>query len=153
MASQGNYDHPSYLTRQVIGMGATTAGANGTSGTMSMISDMRIRKAAVTVRVAGTSSGAGNQVMLLCIGTSYQGYGTLGGTNTLSTNTTTATLGTCALGSSTANTVATFADMDARIVAGSILALKNGTDATGTAEVRMEAYLDPAATWTGPPGS
>lgn len=153
MSMQGSYDHPSYLTRQAVDMDTSTAGNAGTSGALSFVSDMRVRKASVTVRVAGTSSGAGHQAQLLYIGTSYQGYGTLGGTNTLSTNTTTATLGTLTLGSSTANTVLTFADLDARLVAGGVLAQKNGTDATGTYKIMLEAYLDPAATWTGPPGS
>lgn len=153
MPAQGNYDHPSYLTRQAVDMDVTTAGNAGTSAAVSFVSDMRLRSARVTVRVAGTSAGAGNSASLIYIGTSYQGYGTLGGTNTLSTNTTTATLGTVALGSSTANTSVAFADMNARLVAGGVLAIKNGTDATGTVKTMLEMYLDPAATWTGPPGS
>ena len=146
--AQGNYDHPSYLTRQQIAL-ASTAGNAGTSGYTSFVSDMRIRKAVTTVRAAGTSSGTGNQVQLIYIGTSLSGYATA----TLTTNTTTATLGSATLGSSAIGTVVTFADMDARLVAGGVLALKNGTDATGVAEVRCEMYLDPGATWTGPPGS
>lgn len=149
MAVQGNYDHPSYLTRQVIDLDVSLAGNAGTSGAQSFISDMRVRKAAVLVRVAGTSSGAGNSASLIYIGTSIQGYG---GTAT-TTTTTTATLGTVALGSSTANSVVNFADMDARLFAGGVLAQKNGTDATGTYKISIESYLDPAATWTGPPGS
>lgn len=153
MASQGNYDHPSYLTRQAVDLDVVLAGASGTSAAVSFISDMRLRAASATVRVAGTSSGSGAQANLIYIGTSYQGYGTLGGTNTLSTNTTTATLGSIALGSSTANTSIAFADMNARLVAGGVLAIKNGTDATATCKIMLEMYLDPAATWTGPPGS
>jgi hypothetical protein len=153
MATQGNYDHPSYLTRQYIDLDTATAGNAGTSGSVSFVSDVRVRAASVVVRVAGTSSGSGAQCNLIYIGTSYQGYSTLGGTNTLSTSTTTATLGSVALGSSTANTVVTFADMDARLVAGGVLAQKNGTDATSTYKVVVEYYLDPGATWTGPPGS
>lgn len=149
MASQGNYDHPSYLTRQAVDMDVTTAGANGTSATCSFISDMRVRKASVTVRVAGTSAAGGNAVNLIYIGTSVQGFtGTA-----LTTTTTTATLGTIALGSSAAGVVGTSSDMDALLKAGGVLALKNGTDATGTAKVMLEIYLDPSATWTGPPGS
>jgi hypothetical protein len=134
-------------------MDTSTAGNAGTSGGISFISDMRLRKAAVTVRTAGTSSGAGAQANLIYIGTSYTGYSTLGGTNTLTTNTTTATLGSVSLGSSTANTVLTFADMDARLVAGGVLAQKNGTDTTSVYKIMLELYLDPGATWTGPPGS
>lgn len=147
MPSQGNYDHPSYVTRQAILLDVTTAGANGTSATVSFVSDMRLRKALGTVRVAGTSSGAGNQVLVIYIGTSVQGYtGTA-----LTTTTTTATLGAIVLGSSAAGVVGTSTDMDAKLMAGGILALKNGTDATGTAKVMLEMNLDPSATWTGPP--
>src|ERR1700761_1717552 len=146
MPSQGNYDHPSYLCRQACDMDVTLAGANGTSASVSFISDMRLRKAAATVRVAGTSSGAGNQLLFIYIGTSVQGFtGTA-----LTTTTTTATLGSIVFGSSTANTVGTSTDMDARLVAGGVLAIKNGTDATGTAKVMLEINLDPGATWTGP---
>ena len=130
---------------------ATTAGASGTSAAVTFISDMRLRKSSCYVKVAGTSSGSGNQVSIIYIGTSYTGYGTVAGTNTLSTSTTTATLYTFVLGSSTAGTVTTSTDINARLVAGGILALKNGTDATGTAKLMMEMNLDPGATWTGPP--
>lgn len=152
MAAQGNYDHPSYLTRQAIGLGVTTAGASGTSAGRSFISDMRLRKASACVRVAGTSAAGGNAVSILCVGTYLSGYATgLIGT-ALTTNTGTNTLATIALGSSTAYSVTTSTDMDVNIKAGAVLLLKNGTDATGTADITLEAYLDPSATWTGPPG-
>lgn len=152
MPAQGNYDHPSYLTRQQIGLGVSTAGASGTSGGRAFISDMRIRKAVACVRGVGTSSGAGNGVSILCIGTYVTGYATgLIGT-ALTTTTGTNTLATIALGSSAAFATATSSDMDVKIVAGSVLLYKNGTDATGTADVTVEAYLDSGATWTGPPG-
>ena len=147
--AQGNYDHPSYLTRQTIGLGVSTAGASDTSGGRSFISDMRVRKMSVTVRTAGTSSGAGNSANVLCIGTMVTGFGTGAGFS-LTTSTGTNTVGTVALGSTTALTVTTSTDMNTRIMAGSILALKNGTDATGVYDVTLEAYLDAEATWTGP---
>ena len=144
----GSYDHPSYLTRQVISL-VNTAGNAGTSGYKSFISDMRIRKASVTVRTAGTSSGAGNQALLMCIGTYISGFGTGAGT-ALTTTTGTNTIGTLGnLGSSVAGIVGTSSDFNVRIVAGSVLALKNGTDATGVYDVSLEAYLDPEASWTG----
>jgi hypothetical protein len=153
MASQGNYDHPSYLTRQQLLLGASTAGANGTSGGKAFLSDMRIRKASAMVRVAGTSAAGGNACILLCIGTYMSGFSTgLIGT-ALTTNTGTNTLATIALGSSAAFATATSTDINVRIQAGSVLVFKNGTDATGTYDVTMESYLDPGATWTGPPGS
>lgn len=144
---QGNYDHPSYLTRQTFGLGLSTAGASGTSGGRSFISDMRVRKASVTVRTAGTSAAGGNAALICCLGTSITGYNLQ--PVVLTTNTTTATLGTIALGSSAALTVTTSTDMNALCRAGSVLFLKNGTDATGVFDVTLETYLDPGATWTG----
>jgi hypothetical protein len=143
------YDHPSYLTRQAIGLGVSTAGANGTSGGHSFISDMRIRKVSVVTRVAGTSSGAGNECNLLYIGTSITGFG-VGNPFTLTTATGTITIGSVALGSSTAYSVTTSSDFNTRLVAGGTVVYKNGTDATGTYDVIAEMYLDPEATWTGP---
>lgn len=144
----GSYDHPSYLTRQAISLTAS-AGANGTAGYKSFISDMRFRKGAVTVRTAGTSSGAGNQALLLCIGTYITGFGTGAGT-ALTTTTGTNTIGTLgAFGSSAAGIVGTSSDFNFRLVAGSVLAIKNGTDATGVVDCSMECYLDPEASWTG----
>jgi hypothetical protein len=146
--AQGNYDNPSYLTRQQINLGATTAGANATSGGFSFISDMRIRKASYTVRTAGTSSGAGNGVILLCVGTCITGF-TTGVGFTLTTNTGTTTIcAITALGSSTAQSVSVSTDCNTRIVAGSALYFKNGTDATGVAQVTVEAYIDPEGSWT-----
>lgn len=147
--AQGNYDHPSYVTRQWFPCDVTTAGANGTSATVSWPYNMRIRKAAATVRTAGTSAGAGNGVTFLYIGTAVTGFtGTA-----LTTSTTTATLGSVALGTSTAGSQVVSSDMDALLIAGGILALKNGTDATGVAKCVLEMYLDPGSQWTGPPGS
>lgn len=146
--AQGNYDHPSYLTRQAIGLGVSTAGANGTSGGRSFISDMRVRKAAVTVRTAGTSSGAGNSAILLYVGTMVTGFST-GAGFTLTTATGTNTIGTVALGSGAAYVVTTSSDFNTRLVAGGVILQKNGTDATGVYDVNLECYLDPGASWTG----
>jgi hypothetical protein len=146
--AQGNYDHPSYITRQQLQLGATTAGANGTSGGFGFVSDMRLRKAALTVRTAGTSAGAGNGVIFLCVGTAISGFGS-GAGFTLTTNTGTTTIqAITALGSSAAGSVVTTPDMNTTIKAGSVLYMKNGTDATGVAQVTVEAHLDPTATWT-----
>ena len=145
--AQGNYDHPSYITTQFMNLGVTTAGASGTSGGWGFSSDLRVRKFTADVRTAGTSATSGNSAILIYIGTSVSGYNLQ--PVVLTTNTTTATLGTLALGSSTANTVATSTDMNARLVAGGLLQLKNGTDATGVAAITLEYHLDPGATWTG----
>lgn len=150
--AEGNYDHPSYVTRQILEV-VSSAGAANISGYKGFISDLRLRKVAAVVRVAGTSSGTGNSANLIYVGTSYTGYGTLGGTNTLTTNTTTNTLCTFALGSSAAGAYSTSTDVNARLIAGGYLAIKNGTDATGTASLTLEINLDPGASWTGPPGA
>src|SRR5271168_2480929 len=148
MASQGNYDHPSYLTRQVNDLDVNTAGSAGVSAAASYVSNMRLRKAIDLVRVAGTSGTTGTARRLIYVGTSVQGFtGTA-----LTTTTTTATLGSVSVGTSAALTLTTYADMDALLYAGGYLAVQNGTDATGTGKTYLEMYLDPSATWTGPPG-
>lgn len=152
MPASGSYDHASYLTRQQIGLGITTAGNAGTSSGRAFVSDMRIRKGAACVRVAGTSSGAGNSVNVLCIGTMVTGFATgLLGT-ALTTSSGTNTVMTIALGSGAAYTVTTSTDCDTMIQAGSTLICKNGTDATGTADITLEMYLNPLSNFTGPPG-
>jgi hypothetical protein len=145
----GPYDDPSYLTRQAISL-TNAAGANGTSGYKSFISDMRFRKASVTVRTAGTSSGAGNQAILLAIGTYLTGYSTGAIGTGLTTTTGTNTVGVIStLGSSAAGAVTTSTDFNFTLLAGGVIALKNGTDATGVYDVTLEGYLNPLASWTG----
>lgn len=146
--ASGNYDHPSYLTRQTIDL-VSTAGANSTSGGRAFLSDMRLRKVAVNVRTAGTTTGAGNSMNLMVIGTYLTGYGTTT-PFTLTTNTGTNTITTLVLGTNLANTVSTSTDMNLTLLAGAVLAIKNGADATGVAAVTVEAYVNPGSTWTGP---
>lgn len=146
--ASGMYDHPSYLSRQTIGL-ASTAGAATTASQRAFISDMRLRKVAATVRVAGTTTGAGNSLNLMVIGTYLTGYGT-NTPFTLTTNTGTNTIATFVLGTNVANTVTTSTDMNLTLLAGSILAIKSGADATGVFSAEVEAYLNPLATWTGP---
>lgn len=141
----GPYDHPSYLTRQSITLGATTAGANGTSQTHTFPNQMRVRNVAAIVRTAGTSATTGNQVIVGVVGTCTQ-IGT-NGTNTIGTATT--TLGTIALGTSTALSTGTSGDLNTVLNAGAVLYLKNGTDATGVADVVGELHVDPSAVWVG----
>jgi hypothetical protein len=140
---QGNYDHPSYITRQIRGLGASTAGANGLSGGVAVVSDTRIRQAIATVRVAGTSASTGHQAILLCVGT------VVNAATGTATSTTTATLAAISLNTLTAYVTNTSSDINQIIKAGSVLLLKNGTDATGTYDVSLECYLDPQAVWTG----
>jgi hypothetical protein len=142
--AQGPYDHPSYLTRQKLSLGASTAGANGLSGGASWPWDMRLRVPYATVRVPGTSSTTGHQVIILAVGTTI----TAGGTSTV-TSTGTTTLQAIALNTLAAYTNGTGSDLNTTLKAGGTLVMKNGTDATGTYDAYIEGYLDPSATWTG----
>lgn len=128
--AQGNYDHPSYLTRQSWDYGPTTAGASGTSVRISYPWPVRFRRAVGIVQVAGT------------VGTNV---------STIIYNGTTA-LGTIIYGTNGNNIAAlgTSADMNATIPAGAIVSFVNGLDATATTTINIEAYLDPSATWAGP---
>ncbi len=128
---QGPYDHPSYLTRQQIVLGPTTAGAAGTSGHIAFNSPMRIRQVTACVAVAGT------------IGTNVAALIMANGTNIVS--------GTIAFGTA-GNTIAalgTSADLNYTLPVGQVLSVKNGADATATTRVVVEAYLDQAGSWTG----
>lgn len=147
MAS-GSYDHPSFLTRQSISMAQAASAASTVSNYTSFISDMRLRKASNTVRVAGTTTGAASGVQLIAIGTYVSGFGLT--PVVLTTNTGTNTLCLFTLGTNAIAAVSTSTDMNVRINQGCVLAVKNATDATVASEMRVEAYLDPQASWTGP---
>ncbi len=121
----GAYDHASFLTRQMIGLGPQAAGV-GTSARRAFPSDMRIRKVVGVVVIAGTQTTWNATVLN---GTSSIGSITFGGT---------AAIG--ALGTS--------ADCNATLTAGSILSVSTLLEATGVAQFTAEAHLDPAATWS-----
>lgn len=121
MAS-GGYDHPAFLSRLSVGV-TSTAGASGTSGQISFPSAMRLRNVAATVRTAGTSATTGNKVDIF-VGT--------------------ASVGTIALGTGTAGSNGTSGDLNTLVPVGTVIALKNGTDATGVAHVVMEMHIDPS---------
>lgn len=131
MASQGQYDHPSYLARQQLCIPPTTAAASGTSAHRVFNSAMRLRQAVGAVAVAGT---IGTNVAALIFG-----------------NGTVIPNGTIAYGTAgnTIGALSTSGDMNYTLAAGNVLAIKNGADATASVNVTIEAYLDPAATWTG----
>ena len=125
----GPYDHPSYLTRQMIPLGKSVAGANGTSCYKAFpTANMRIRNVAAVVVTAGTSATSGNKCILL------------NGTTSI---------GEIVLGTSAAGVIGTSGDINATITAGTTLSCKNGTDATGVYDVVAEMYIDPASGWTG----
>ncbi len=125
--AKGNYDHPAYLARLAVGV-TSTAGASGTSGQISFPSAMVLRNVAATVRTAGTSAGTGHKVDIF-VGT--------------------ASVGTIALNTLTAGQNGTSGDLNTLVPAGTTVALKNGTDATGVTHVVMEMHVDPTTgTWS-----
>lgn len=142
---QGNYDHPSYLTRQQISLAAVTAGASGTSAGRVFNSNMRLRAATAVVLTAGTI-GTNVSAIIQANGTGILQFGTA-----ITTSTGVVALGTCVYGTAgnTAFVTSTAADMNALLPAGTIVTIKNGADATAVTAVTLEAYLDPSATWTG----
>lgn len=125
---QGPYDHPSYLTRQALCLGLTTAGNGGTSLRKSFPNDMRIRNISATVQTAGTSASPGHA---------------------LTVRNGTTSIGLLALGTATQNGTVTSGDLNFTLPKGSVLNFLNGTDATGVADVVVEAHLDPAGNWVG----
>lgn len=125
---QGNYDHPSYLTRQQLQFGRTVAGAGGTSIRTTFPSAMRIRSVTCGVVTAGTVAGAAAGIVI-------QQDGTAKGTIGLSTN--------------IAGVFGTATGLNFTVPAGGTFAIVNGTDATFVGIVSAEAHLDPSTTWTG----
>lgn len=121
-----NYDHPAYLARQLT-VHLTTAGANGTSGAMVFPWDIDVHQVTATVVTAGTATG--NKVFLL------SGTSSIGGDITLST--------------STAGVTGTSGNVATKIPQGTLLSIKNGTDATGVFRVAIEYNIAPSATWLG----
>lgn len=130
MATQkGNYDHPSYITHQMICMGVTKAG-NGAIQQIGFPSTVRVRNIAAAVVTAGTTTGAASGLTIKN-GTSSVGF--------------------IGLSTSAAGVVATSGDLNTTIVAGSALSFTNGVDATVVATVTAELYLDPVlGTWNAP---
>lgn len=143
--AQGNYDHPSYLTRQMTALGKSVAGANGTSCIKVFPCKVRLRNVASVILTAGTSATSGNQTLLYMSGTGTT-Y-TAAGVGTQVTGTT--SLGVIVNGTGVANTTGTSGDLNVTLNQGAIFFAKNGTDATGVVDLVGEIYLDPSATWTG----
>lgn len=124
--AQGNYDHPSYLTRQQIFLGKSVAGASGTSCYFGApASNIRVREVAVTVITAGTA------------------------TSTLTIQNGTSSVGNIVVGTQAAGTVLVSGDCNTTVAQGTSLNVKNGADAVVVFQAVAEAYIDPASTWTG----
>lgn len=141
--SQGPYDHPSYLARQQLNLGAPTSGASKTTLHFTPpASNLRVRACTAMVTVAGTAAAT---VALFAIGT-----GTTFTSTSSATFTTTSTIGTATLSTSAAGTVVAIStDANLTINSGGRLVSVTGTDATVTSTISVEAYVDPASSWTG----
>lgn len=125
--SQANYDHPSYLTRQLLHFAASTAGANGTSAQVALPWDVNVHNLSAVVLTAGTATT--NQAILLSG---------------------TATVGSVALSTNAAGYVGTSGDLATKITAGTLISIKNGADATGVCRCTIDYNLAPdTATWLG----
>lgn len=125
----------------------TATGTAASSAFMGFPFNMRVRTFTVEIRTAGTV-GATAAARLLYVGTSVQGFtGTA-----LTTGTATQTLGNLVFGTASAPQVLTSTDVDALLVAGGVLCI-GLNDNTAVVKTVLEAYLDPNASWTGPPGS
>lgn len=124
MAS-GRYDHPSYLARHVLALGATTAGANGTSLQFAFPVDVNVRNITATVRTAGTAT-----------------------THILTIQSGTTSIGAVTLSTNTAGQTGTTGDLNTKVTAGTVLNIKNGADATGVAAVAVEWEIPKGSTWS-----
>lgn len=123
--AQGAYDHPSYLTRQLLPLGVTIAGV-GTTMRRVFPATMRIRNIAAVAQVAGT-------------GASWP----------ITVQAGTASIGALALGSAApVGATATSGDLNFVLPALTALNFNVGTEATGVAAITVEAHLDPSATWS-----
>jgi hypothetical protein len=61
----------------------------------------------------------------------------------------TTSIGQIALGTIAISGTATSGDLNYTLPKGSVFNVLNGTDATGTADVVVEAHVDPASSWVG----
>ena len=148
MAGQDNYNHPSYLVRQQIPLTNVVAGAAGTSGHRSFPSSMRLRAWQATTVVVGTATTSGQVAAILqAVGTNILQISA----TAVTTSTGTVNLGTAGFTAASGlltGAIATVADQNAVLPAGTVVSVKNGVDAVGVTGVTLEMYLDPSATWT-----
>jgi hypothetical protein len=143
---QGDYTHPSYLTRQHAEFGPTTAGASGTSCHAAYPSNLRFRQVICAVAIAGTI-GTNVGAVIQANGTGILQYTSTG----VTTSTGVVALGTIGFGTAgnTIGSIASIADINTMVPANSVISVKNGLDATAVTNLVLEYYLDPSATWTG----
>ena len=151
--AQGNYDHPSYLTRQMMFF---QDNANSTT-VVQFPWDVRVRTVNVVVRIAGTVTTG--QATVIGLGTTVQFpnqgntwvYGTATGTKTSTatvTNTSTTTMGSVVVGTNSAGTGFSMGDLNFRLPAGQQMTIGPVGDATHSLHYQIEYYLDPVnASW------
>ncbi len=124
MAAGANYDHPNYVVRQMVPLGAQAAGTS-TSARRAFPVDMVIRRVHARVTATGTQT-AWNAIVL-------------NGTTSI---------GALAFGTTAAiNGMQTSADCNSVLTAGTILGIATLLEATGVAEYLVECHLAPTATW------
>lgn len=141
--AQGEYNHPSYLTRQRLSLGNFTAGSGAIGQPHGLPWAIRAHVPGLAVQTAGTT--AVNAMQLIVVGTYTL---TTGGTSTTTTGTN--TLQSITIGTGAANSVTTGSDANVTINAGSVVYLKNNTDATAVYAGWLEFTLDPTiGTWAG----
>lgn len=130
--AQGNYEHPSYLTRQHLFLGRTTAGAAGASINFTPPYPIVLHRFTASVSVAGTVVGTGVGAAGACVSL-RNGTAIVAGTVVLSTN--------------AAGVFGTTTDLAYTVPAGGTLTVLNGTDATLVASCAVEYNIDPSGTW------
>lgn len=117
------YDHPNILVRREACY-QTAAGASGVSARFASFQKARLKAVHTQVVTAGTSNGAGNELII------KQG---------------TTALGTFTLGTTTAGAQQHLTGLDATLASGDVLSATNGTDATGLNLVIYEYEVLPDA--------
>lgn len=131
--AQGPYDHPSYITRQMLMLPRQVAGSAGTNATgwFSFPYAIRAHQLQAIVGTVGTVTTAGANLVYV-------------------SGTTTTTAGSVIYGTSTVNSVASSTDMNATIPANALCYIQNaGTDTLAVANLLLHYNIDPAGTWVG----
>lgn len=122
MATQTHrYDHPAYITRQTIMLGASAAGASGTYAQFIFPHAVKLHRVSGVVRIAGTTAT-----------NTYTIRGGAAGTTSL---------GLITHADSAAGFEATTGDLAATIAQGDRLNILGGTDATGVSAFAAEISI------------
>lgn len=129
--AQGNYDHPTYITRQMVLLGNIVATSLGTFAKGAYPMDIMFRGFELLVVGAGPAAAAMTAYML--------------------NGTTTTSLATVSIGTATALTPLRSNDPNTLVPQGAAVFYKCGTDSTGTYAVTQMHHGSPSTgTWSGP---